>query len=106
MKNVSFTNDIGQTIEPGAKIVAVTVSSHSMKSRVGTYLGMSDSGNCCIVSVMTKQSVYIFKDNGEEAKSWNDAYYQKRDKGREYEVKWLERPRKTVLFNNVIYEVK
>ena len=105
MQNISFTNEIGQTINPGNNIIAVTMSSKTLRTRQGTFLGMTDNGKRCIVEVLARKCVYTFKDNGQET-TWNRAYTERKATGREYEIKWVKRPCKIVLFNNLVYAVK
>lgn len=42
---MSYTNSVGQTIQPGDKVVAIASGySHSIHERVGTFVGLSPSG--------------------------------------------------------------
>ena len=42
----TYTNSLGQTIEPGDKVVAIASGySHSIKERSGTFVGLSAAGS-------------------------------------------------------------
>lgn len=105
MQAVSFTNSIGQTIEPGEKIVAVTNSTKTLRTRQGTYLGMTDNGKRVVCEVLIDRAVYVFDDNGQET-TWNNAYRERQATGRTYKVQWVKRPGKSVLVNNLVFAVK
>lgn len=62
---VPFTNDIGQTINPGDEVVIVTTGyGHQVNTARGIYLSLKDKGGVqCIKKVKT--SYYAFKDTGE-----------------------------------------
>ena len=61
---VEFTNNIGQTIQPGDEVVIVT-SSHSVSTNKGVYVGIhSGGGVSCVKKVKT--SYYVYKADGIE----------------------------------------
>lgn len=62
---IAYTNDIGQTINPGDEVVIVTTGySHSVSTNKATYLGLHTNGGAqCVKKVKT--SYYAFKDTGE-----------------------------------------
>ena len=42
----TYTNSVGQTIQPGDKVVAIASGySHNIHVRTGTFVGLSPSGN-------------------------------------------------------------
>lgn len=48
-KAIPFTNTLGQIINVGDNVVAVTVSTQRVSMRPGQYLGQTDSGNCQVM---------------------------------------------------------
>lgn len=64
---VPFTNDAGQEIFPGDRVVAVSNSSHRLQTRVATYVGCSANGSPQVL-LPTKRSYWAWGDTGERAK--------------------------------------
>jgi len=62
-ESVSFTNTIGQVINPGEKVVIVTMCTKSVYTCAGTYNGMVNGRVQCTKNV--KESYYAFKETGE-----------------------------------------
>ena len=62
---IAYTNDIGQTINPGDEVVIVTTGyGHDVSTNKATYLGLHTNGGAqCVKKVKT--SYYAFKDTGE-----------------------------------------
>lgn len=63
-KTIPYTNDVGQTINVGDKVVAVTVSTQTVKMRPGTYLGQTQNGGCQ-VEVTDHRYETRYTDTGE-----------------------------------------
>lgn len=74
---IAYTNDIGQTINPGDEVVIVTTGySHSVSTNKATYLGLHTNGGAqCVKKVKT--SYYAFKDTGERVPY---TYFQENNK--------------------------
>lgn len=62
----TFTNSVGQTLEPGDKVVALGKSWGRISTYIGEYIGVSKSNNPQ-VRISTKHYMYVHKETGEEA---------------------------------------
>jgi hypothetical protein len=66
-----FTNDIGQVINPGDKVVIVTTGySHSVKTCKGTYFGLTKNGRGVQCIKKVKRSYYTCKLTGERINTY------------------------------------
>ena len=65
-----YTNSVGQTIQPGDKVVVIASGySHSIHERVGTFVGVSEAGSPQ-VQVELRSHGY-FKEDGSRGR-WNE----------------------------------
>lgn len=71
---VSYTNSIGQVINPGDEVVIFTQGyNHSVNTKKGVYLGLKGKG--CSCRVTEKHTKYRHKETGEEVGFYyNDDY--------------------------------
>lgn len=75
---VDFTNNIGQVIKPGDKIICITTGySHRVQVRQGTYLGLSKSGKPSVEVLCQGAGGYWY--NGKRLSTW-----EARNKGVQY----------------------
>lgn len=74
---MTFTNEFGQTIEPGDKVVVIAEGySHRIYRYLGTFVRMSKSGYPQ-VEVLSKKYMWVNKETGKELQWF--PYGQRRD---------------------------
>ncbi len=79
LEEVSFKNDIGQTINPGDKVVIVTTGySHKVSTNLATYRGLVNGRASCVKDV--REPYNVLKSTGERIPySWfNQIYNEQR----------------------------
>lgn len=80
---VSFTNDLGQVINPGDEVVVVTETYKTVSVRKGTFLGWSEAGNLQVrVPERWGRGEWVDKRTGETG-----SYSKIPQEHREYRIK-------------------
>lgn len=95
-----FVNKLGQTINVGDQVIAVTMSTKCLAVRKGVYIGQTSTGRVKVYAEFIEQACY-YTDNNEPVK-WGSTYDSKRPK------EWRKEPRHrvTTLVNNQIFLTK